>query len=138
MFLKQEKAIFCVFLNQSWGKREKNRRFLPIFAPKMDFLRKLKQSGKKLKQLLGKTQENIQKLKQNEHQVLCCSQKKCKIKTPVSRYVVCRLGPGTVVNPIALPEYRSCFSAYPPLPSLKKLFYRSFLFYGRLPPIQYY
>ena len=41
---------------------------------------------KKLKQLLGKTQENIQKLKQNEHQVLSCTQKKCKINTPALHY----------------------------------------------------
>ena len=42
---------------------------------------KLKQFGKKLKQLLWETQEKIETLKQNEHQVLSCSQKKCKIKT---------------------------------------------------------
>ena len=31
-------------------------------------------------------------------------------------------------NPIDSPEHRSCFSAHPPLHSLKKFFYRSFFF----------
>ena len=66
--------MFCVFLTQSWRKREKIA-FPSNICTKNDFLKKLKQSGKK-------TQEIIQKLKQNEHQVLSCSQKKCKIKTP--------------------------------------------------------
>ena len=72
--------MFCVFLTQSWRKKENH--FPPIFAQKNDFLKKLKRSGKNSRNFQEKTQENIQKLKQNEHQVLSCTQKKCKINTP--------------------------------------------------------
>ena len=61
---------------------QKKSIFPPIFAWNNWFSQETQAIWKKLKQLLGKTQENIQKLKQNEHQVLSCSQKKCKIKTP--------------------------------------------------------
>ena len=80
------KSIFCVCLTQSLTKTarsaQKKSIFPPIFAWKNWFSQETQAIWKKLKQLLGKTQENIQKLKQNEHQVLSCSQKKCKIKTP--------------------------------------------------------
>ena len=48
-----------------------------IFSRNSSGLEKTQETIKK------KTQENIQKLKQNEHQVLSCIQKKCKINTPV-------------------------------------------------------
>ena len=76
-------------LEKNCAKRAKNSISPPIFEQKFIF------SGpqaiwKKLKQLLWKTQEKIQKLKQNENQVLFCSQKKCKIKTPaVTKYLIC-------------------------------------------------
>ena len=82
----------CIFnpqLGENWTKCAKNSISPQLFA-KIDILRKVKQFGKKLKQLLRETQEKIQKLKQNEHQVLSCSQKKCKIKTPALQ-VKCRV-----------------------------------------------
>ena len=72
--------MFCVFLTQSWRKREKIA-FPSNICTKNDFLKKLKRSGKNSRNFQEKTQENIQKLKQNEHQVLSCTQKKCKINT---------------------------------------------------------
>ena len=83
--LKLKKEILYVFSSQRWRKRKK---IAQKIAFSFQYLhKKLIFSGnssnlEKLKQLLGKTQENIQKLKQNEHQVLSCSQKKCKIKPP--------------------------------------------------------
>ena len=86
---KAVKGIFCVCLTQSLTKTarsaQKKSIFPPIFAWNNWFSQETQAIWKKLKQLLGKTQENIQKLKQNEHQVLSCSQKKCKIKTPELR-----------------------------------------------------
>ena len=73
--------MFCVFLTRSWRKRE-TIAFPSNICTKNYFLKKLKRSGKNSRNFQEKTQENIQKLKQNEHQVLSCSQKKCKIKTP--------------------------------------------------------
>ena len=76
------KGIF-VFLTQNWAKQAKNSISPPIFAKKkMIFSGNSSHLEKKLKQILQETQEKIQKLKQNEHQVLSCSQKKCKIKNP--------------------------------------------------------
>ena len=76
--------MFNPKFDKNCAKRAKKKSiFPPIFAWKNWFSQETQAIWKKLKQLLGKTQENIQKLKQNEHQVLSCSQKKCKIKTPV-------------------------------------------------------
>ena len=91
---KAVKNIFCICLTQSLTKNarsaQKKSIFLTIFAWKNWFSQETQAIWKKLKQLLGKTQENIQKLKQNEHQVLSCSQKKCKIKTPgLALVVIC-------------------------------------------------
>ena len=70
--------MFNPKFDKNCAKRAKKRAFsLQYLHEIIDFLRKLKQ-------LLGKTQENIEKLKQNEHQVLSCTQKKCKIKNPES------------------------------------------------------
>ena len=86
-FLSSKKHFLCMFnpkFDKNCAKRaQKKSIFPPIFAWNNWFSQETQAIWKKLKQLLGKTQENIQKLKQNEHQVLSCSQKKCKIKTPV-------------------------------------------------------
>ena len=74
--------MFNPKVDKNCAKRAKKSIFPPIFAWNNCFSLETQAIWKKLKQLLGKTQENIQKLKQNEHQVLSCTQKKCKINTP--------------------------------------------------------
>ena len=84
-FYALKRHFLCMFnpkVDKNCAKRAKKSIFPPIFAWNNCFSLETQAIWKKLKQLLGKTQENIQKLKQNEHQVLSCSQKKCKIKTP--------------------------------------------------------
>ena len=84
-FLSSKRHFLCMFnpkFDKNCSKCAKKSIFPPIFAWNNWFSQETQAIWKKLKQLLGKTQENIQKLKQNEHQVLSCSQKKCKIKPP--------------------------------------------------------
>ena len=51
----------------------------PIFAQKKKIFSGNSSNEEKTQATFGKkTQDDIQKLKQNEHQVLSCSQKKCK------------------------------------------------------------
>ena len=78
--LKQKKAIFylffniiylffiCEFLSQSWRNRTK-------IAFSFQYLHKKNNS------IFSGNSTNLEKLKQNEHQVLSCTQKKCQIKT---------------------------------------------------------
>ena len=80
--------MFCVFLTRSWSKRE-TIVFPSNICTKNYFLKKHKQSWKNSRNFQEKTQENIQKLKQNEHQVLSCTQKKCKINTPAIPTYLC-------------------------------------------------
>ena len=65
--------MFNPKFDKNCAKRAKKSIFPPIFAWKKLFSQETLAIWKKLKQLLGKTQENIQKLKQNEHQVLSCT-----------------------------------------------------------------
>ena len=82
--------MFNPKFDKNCAKRATKSIFPPIFAWKNWFSQETQAIWKKLKQLLWKTQEKIQKLKQNENQVLFCSQKKCKIKTPaVTKYLIC-------------------------------------------------
>ena len=88
---------------------QKKSIFPPIFAWNNWFSQETQAIWKKLKQLLGKTQENIQKLKQNEHQVLSCSQKKCKIKTPGAGIFYCQKWFGGLLGtPLHVRQKRRC------------------------------